>query len=242
MTALSPPLLGVFLTLIFTWVFAPAFRDIVMDQQTCFMKGDLIPIDIILLAQADREVQPLGPNPIKTEEMSVPAKPSKVVRQRESRTLTAVGISPPTNQTSSPTNRETVTPSPNAKEKYAYRQMNTIMEELPTSFVLDRKVQKGGICFRLRQIALWKDEYLIKCSVANESDVDFFVSLVKLLADGKQVEEELVMPFSCRPKEEIHGIARVKVKDLAKKSVSLELWESGGERRRLLIREVRYAF
>ena len=110
------------------------------------------------------------------------------------------------------------------------------------SFPLKNRFQKGGIAFQLTQIGKWNRFYLLKYSLANEEEREFFIASVQLATGGAGVPTESFVPFSCQPHSSIMGIAKFPIEGMANKTLSIRLEESGGKYLTLEIKNVDYKF
>lgn len=110
------------------------------------------------------------------------------------------------------------------------------------SFPLNSRFQKGGLTFQLTQIGKWNGFYLLKYSLTNEEEREFFISSVELATRGTEVPAESFVPFSCLPRSSIMGIVKFAIEGRANKPLSIALEESGGNYRKLEIKNVDYKF
>lgn len=132
-------------------------------------------------------------------------------------------------------------PSPQDTED-SFKTLDTILSGTGVAFPLAARFKVGDVAFQLHSLAKYEEHYLLKYSVTNEEDREFFISSLDVLAGNSRIETRFYMPFSCRSNEEVFGIAKFPVAAVSAKKVSLNLQESGGKNRRIQIKDVGYKF
>jgi hypothetical protein len=110
-----------------------------------------------------------------------------------------------------------------------------------TTQAVNLRLKKAGISFRLTHIGRVADHYVLRYAIANEEPADFFLSIVNVAAGGKAIHSETAGPFSCPSSQEVVGVVYFSPSDAAGKSISVELVQSGGDRRRFTL-AVDYTF
>jgi len=95
---------------------------------------------------------------------------------------------------------------------------------------------------QLDQIGKWKDLYLIKCSLSNEEEKEFFISSLKISADGHDVASDSYIQFSCPPHESVAGIVTFPIAAAANKNVTVTMIQVGDKYEKLEIDDVGYKF
>jgi hypothetical protein len=123
-----------------------------------------------------------------------------------------------------------------------FSNLDAALNASDASFPLKNRFQKGGITLQLMQIGKWNGFYLLKYSLMNEEEREFFISSVQLAMGGAEVPSESFVPFSCLPRSSIMGIAKFPMDGMASKPLSFVLEESGGKYLKLEIKDVDYKF
>lgn len=137
--------------------------------------------------------------------------------------------------------------APPAQEKppepiMTFSNLDAALNASYSSFPLKSRFQKGGLSFQLAQIGKWNGFYLLKYSLTNEEEREFFIASVQLATGGAVVPSESFVPFSCLPRSSIMGIAKFPMDGIANKPLSIVLEESGGKYLKLEIKDVDYKF
>ena len=85
------------------------------------------------------------------------------------------------------------------------------------------------------------DRGVVRFALANEEAVDFFLSIINVTVGGAPIHSEVAGPYVCAAGQEVFGIAHFALADVTGKSVSIELVQSGGDRRRFSL-DIPYKF
>ena len=84
-----------------------------------------------------------------------------------------------------------------AIENNMFSELNAYIEKSESAYSLNDRYKKGDIVFRLQKIAKNGGDYILKYSLNNNDDREFFISNVKLFKDGMPIKSDFYMPFSC---------------------------------------------
>ena len=120
--------------------------------------------------------------------------------------------------------------------------MDAALNASDAAFPLKSRFQKGGVTLQLTQIGKWNGFYLLKYSLTNEEEREFFISSVQLTLRSAAIPSESFVPFSCLPHNSIMGIVKFPIDGTAGKSLSVDVEESGGRYTKLEIKDVDYKF
>ena len=131
--------------------------------------------------------------------------------------------------------------SPPAPE-YSFKYFDAILEKSESSYVLDGRYVKGDVTFEIGTLCRWNDLYILKFSVTNEEEREFFISKVEVQADKATIASNSYAPFSCRSQRTIEGIVTFPIKGVKGRKVSLVLVEAGANGRTCPIKAVDYGF
>ena len=158
-------------------------------------------------------------------------RPARGRTRKHETTVTAPDSKPATPMPESPSER-----------LMTFGNLDAALNASDASFPLNNRFQKGGMTFQLTQIGKWNGFYLLKYSLTNEEEREFFISSVELATGGAGVPSESFVPFSCLPHSSIMGIIKFAIDGRANKPLSIALEESGGNYRKLEIKNVDYKF
>lgn len=122
-----------------------------------------------------------------------------------------------------------------------FTEIDQALRNSSTTQAVNVRIKKGGISFRLTHIGRVGDRYVLRFGVANEEAADFFLSIINVTAAGKAIPSETAGPYACQAGQEIFGVVYFKPADVAGKAVSVELIQSGGDRRHFKL-EANYSF
>ena len=108
-------------------------------------------------------------------------------------------------------------------------ELDEALRAAPTTHPVNLRIKSGGVTFRITAVGRVGDQQVIRYAIANEEDLDFFVSIVNVSAAGKPIRSETAGPYSCAAGSEVYGI--VHFVPVASQTVTVELVQSGGQRR-----------
>lgn len=154
----------------------------------------------------------------------------------------SVGVAPGVRSRVEISTTVAVAPVAKRENRETFSSVNALLEGSTLSFPLYGRVTRGGITVEVDRLAKREGAYLLRFSVANNSLEEFFMSKVLLYSKGVLVSSRPFVPFSCRPKEVVHGVLRFMVDESSGKRLSLVLSESGGQERRYEIKDLGFAF
>jgi hypothetical protein len=112
-----------------------------------------------------------------------------------------------------------------------FTEIDEALRASSTTQAVNLRLKKAGIAFRLTHVGRVGDRYVLRYAIANEEPADFFLSIVNVAAGGKAIHSETAGPFSCPSGQEIFGVVHFAPSDAAGRAVSIELIQSGGDRR-----------
>ena len=183
-----------------------------------------------LPAQTKQFIALLVPESEAKAELMLPKKKHMTKRSAHS----VVVISTPSLQ--APVHEELKTP------ELSFSFFNVALDKAETSFALSNRFTKGAMTLQLVEIGKWKDLFLIKCSLANEGEKDFFISSLTISANERKIESDSYIPFSCPPHESVVGIVTFQVAAAVNKRVSVTMVQDGDPYEKLEIENVGYKF
>jgi len=121
---------------------------------------------------------------------------------------------------------------PKPTQPVTYTEFDQALRASPTAEAINPRLKRGGMTFRATHVGAVADRGVVRFALANEETTDFFLSILNVTAGGTPVHSEVAGPYVCAAGQEVFGIAHFALADVTGKSVSIELVQSGGDRRR----------
>lgn len=132
-------------------------------------------------------------------------------------------------------------PPPKPTLPVTYTEFDQALRASPTAEAINPRIKRGGVTFRATHVGAVVDRGVVRFALANEEAADFFLSIINVTVGGAPIHSEVAGPYVCAAGQEVFGIAHFALADVTGKSVTIELVQSGGDRRRFSL-DIPYKF
>jgi hypothetical protein len=132
-------------------------------------------------------------------------------------------------------------PLPKPTQPVTYTEFDQALRASPTAEAINPRLKRGGVTFRATHVGAVVDRGVVRFALANEEAADFFLSIINVTVGGAPIHSEVAGPYVCAVGQEVFGIVHFALADVTGKSASIELVQSGGDRRRFSL-DIPYKF
>lgn len=125
---------------------------------------------------------------------------------------------------------------PKPPQAMTFVELDEALRQSSTAQTLNLRTKQGGITFRVTHVGRLADRGVVRFNIANEESADFFISVVNISQSRKPLPSETAGPYACRAGEEIAGAVHFLSSAVSGRTITVELVQSGGARRRFSLK------